>query len=378
MASVRKRGKRWYAIIRTPGGERDRYEQALPEARNRQEAVILAGKMQSAAYGHTESTKRSSATWGRIAAQILLEREEMGDAGTRRNWIPNLRAFVRRFADEVGDMPASQVTRDHAHTYLARRKQEIDAAAKARRRYPSYSTLRKEISFLASIFDRAVQEGAASTNPWKSIKRPPEAPARDRFLSPEEFERLFSASPENRAFRWLLLAYTGARHNEALRIGWGDYDLTAGTIRVPNSKKGNPRLRSAYRVVPLAPRLAQELGRLTPGGNDDAIVDPRGTWTHDIERDWRAAGIAPVRVNDLRHTFATWAAAAGANPWKLAYMLGHASIETTQRYVTLAGLMNLAPPPGFIDFGGKTVGMTFYDEPAKIIAIVADSSDKKG
>lgn len=47
-----------------------------------------------------------------------------------------------------------------------------------------------------------------------------------------------------------------------------------------------------------------------------------------------AAGISkPVRVHGFRHTFATEAVRAGASPFHLKELLGHASIETTVRYV---------------------------------------------
>lgn len=48
-----------------------------------------------------------------------------------------------------------------------------------------------------------------------------------------------------------------------------------------------------------------------------------------------AIGMPDLRIHDLRHTFASWLADAGAHLQDLQDLLGHADIQTTMRYVTL-------------------------------------------
>lgn len=45
-----------------------------------------------------------------------------------------------------------------------------------------------------------------------------------------------------------------------------------------------------------------------------------------------AAGIAHCRFHDLRHTFATRLVQKGKDLYKVARLLGHADVSTTQRY----------------------------------------------
>ena len=57
---------------------------------------------------------------------------------------------------------------------------------------------------------------------------------------------------------------------------------------------------------------------------------------HDFRTSWesacRRAGVWPMRVYDLRHTFGCWAAMKGEDLFTLQRWMGHASITTTQRY----------------------------------------------
>jgi site-specific recombinase XerD len=46
-----------------------------------------------------------------------------------------------------------------------------------------------------------------------------------------------------------------------------------------------------------------------------------------------AAGLAGLRVHDLRHAHASWLLAGGADLQVVKERLGHASIVTTQRYL---------------------------------------------
>jgi integrase len=59
-----------------------------------------------------------------------------------------------------------------------------------------------------------------------------------------------------------------------------------------------------------------------------------------IEAPWRrirgTAGLADVRLHDLRHAFASVAASAGMGLPIIGKMLGHTQAQTTQRYAHLA------------------------------------------
>lgn len=50
----------------------------------------------------------------------------------------------------------------------------------------------------------------------------------------------------------------------------------------------------------------------------------------------RRAGLADVRIHDLRHSFASFLVNAGRSLYKVKQILGHSDVKTTQRYAHLA------------------------------------------
>ncbi len=59
----------------------------------------------------------------------------------------------------------------------------------------------------------------------------------------------------------------------------------------------------------------------------------------DLNRPWKhiraAAGLKGLRIHDLRHNMASWSIAAGNDLYTTGKLLGHSSIQTTQRYAHL-------------------------------------------
>ena len=75
-------------------------------------------------------------------------------------------------------------------------------------------------------------------------------------------------------------------------------------------------------------------------GNPHVIVGNRtGAHLINLQKPWRRiralAGLEDVRIHDLRHTFASVAAASGASLPIIGKLLGHTQAATTQRYAHL-------------------------------------------
>jgi integrase len=132
-----------------------------------------------------------------------------------------------------------------------------------------------------------------------------------------------STAAESRAFRILL--YTGLRPFELCKLTYGH--IVGGVIRV----KGK---RGRIRVIPVMGECKQLLGEGVP----TAHVIP---WRHPVTLSHKfrvvatAAGYGNVRLYDLRHTFGTVMVLAGVDPFHVSKLMGHTSLSTTQRYVTV-------------------------------------------
>lgn len=183
--------------------------------------------------------------------------------------------------------------------------------------------------------------------------------ARIRFLQPVEVEAVLRAGPDDElgptdAAIYLCAVSTGLRQGELLALKWLDVDWLAHRIRVADNF---PRGRSAeadspkshcLRSVPMADRLAGELERHFQRSryrSDDDLVfchphtgnpyDPsklRSRFYDCLER----AGVRRVTFHELRHTFGTQMAAAGAPLRAIQEWMGHADAKTTQIYAHYA------------------------------------------
>jgi integrase len=155
---------------------------------------------------------------------------------------------------------------------------------------------------------------------------------------------------------WLLLATTGARRGEALGLAWEDVDLDAGRIAIRrtlvvigyDTEVSEPKTKKGRRLLTLDPATAavlrqhrehQEAQHVAAGGalleTDYVFADADGHPYHPefiskrFRRASKRAGLPPIRLHDLRHTYATVALAAGIHPKVVSERLGHANIGIT-------------------------------------------------
>ena len=178
-----------------------------------------------------------------------------------------------------------------------------------------------------------------NTNPCKNTRRFKMAP-KERFLSPEEIARLNAVlardefyCPQAVAIVRLLLL-TGCRFGEIAGLRW-DW-IKGRRIFLPDGKSG-PRtvwLSSAARaVIDGIPRYGEDCPWLFPSR-------PATRPITDITFHWNRirveAGLPGLRLHDLRHTWASIAAMNGIDMVTIAKLLGHALVETTERYTHLS------------------------------------------
>ena len=182
-----------------------------------------------------------------------------------------------------------------------------------------------------------------NSNPCRRVKKYA-AVKRERYLTGEEFTRLGAEldrtddegedSPfVTAALRLLIL--TGARLNEILTLKWSFVDLERGLLFLPDSKTGQKSIRlseAAVAVLAGLPRLSGNPHVLPGRVEGGHLINLQKPWRRIRER----AGISDVRIHDLRHSFASVAAASGGSLPMIGKLLGHSQPQTTARYAHLA------------------------------------------
>ena len=197
----------------------------------------------------------------------------------------------------------------------------------------------KGLNLLGQILNYARASGHIEANPVSGIKRNPGI-RRTRFLSRDEICRLHqvldsyargTVSQTQQADIIRLLLLTGCRKYEIVALR--REEVKGDRLELRDSKTGP-------RTVPLNANAQAVLERRMAQRQDSSwvfpsVIDPsrpaaRGLPLWDSVR--REAGIADVRVHDLRHTVASQAVLNGVPLTVIARLLGHSNVRMTTRY----------------------------------------------
>jgi integrase len=198
----------------------------------------------------------------------------------------------------------------------------------------------RTLALLRTVFNLArAWQLFAGDNPGEGIK-PFKEHKRQRYLSPEELERVNVALLDEPDWRWRawfpLAVMLGTRRGELLAMRWADIDFNARTWLIPQTKDGESHL------LPLPAPVIAILAGLPSRGNSEwtfpgtgasgHLVEPKKAWARILEH----AGVEGARIHDLRHTLASWLVAQGFNLPLVGRALNHTQAATTARYAHLA------------------------------------------
>lgn len=224
------------------------------------------------------------------------------------------------------------------------------------------STVQRIIHLFSASLNAAVDAEILAANPAARIKLPPPPPARERWLTPEEYwavvEQLPTTDDQLIAH---VLAQTGLRFGELAGLHWNRVDLDRGVVAVVEvfdeevgDIKAQPKGKRR-RDVPVPGWVADLLAaRERPSGacpvphRSGRCGSPlvfsgpaggvlwRSNWDTVFRGAVRAAGIEAATIHDLRHTYGSWLVQRGVPLVEVARLMGHLSTATTQRYAHLA------------------------------------------
>ena len=274
------------------------------------------------------------------------------DADARREAEPSMADLGRRFLEEYVPVHCKPSTREEYRRSVRLfvdpvigelrvpevQRKDIAALHHGLRDKPYQAN--RTLGVLSKMFNLAEVWGwrPDGSNPCRHVKRYKEH-KRERFLSPEETERLGQVLREAEeempsavaAFRLLLL--TGCRMSEIRDLRW-EY-VKNDCIELRDAKTGG-------RVVPLGPEARAVLSAIPRDEDNPWVIAGRLPGSHltDLQRPWRRirkqAGLEGVRIHDLRHSFASRALALGESLTMIGKLLGHTQVQTTARYAHLA------------------------------------------
>lgn len=233
----------------------------------------------------------------------------------------------------------SQVNHTDIRDYLARLKSAL-----------ARSSVNRKLSALKSLFAYLLKTAVIEKDPSGKVSSPSALMRSPEVLTTEEVEKMITAEDSNLKLtvrnRALLefLYSTGCRVEEAAKLNIEDVDLLGGTVLLKGKRRKEriaPLGRAAVEAMHeyLSLRETVDWNRNCPA----VFITYRGNRLSQrsirrvVKKQARLAGISKrVGPHTLRHSFATHMLENGCNLRTVQQLLGHARLQTTQRYTHLS------------------------------------------
>jgi len=240
---------------------------------------------------------------------------------------------------QIGDVLLSELT----PVLISEHREILSQTETIRKTKKSNATVNRYLAALSTAISTAINEwGWMEDNILRKVSKLKEPRGRVRYFSDEERERFLLACKESHnsdLYVAVILALsTGGRKNEIWGLSWKDVDLKNGFITFEETKNDEPR------SVPLQGHaLELMLKRSKVPRIDTDLVFPSRVdqqkhfdFRRPFQMALRTAKIENFRWHDLRHCAASYLVMAGVDMRTVAEILGHKTLQMTQRYTHLS------------------------------------------
>ena len=325
-------GKTYYLSYRDARGAQRLHKLANAADVSPQQARVLCERARNTiAMGTDPTQQRAQLRTAATVAEFFNDSYLPYIKSYKRSWDTDVSVFRNHILPVIGTDYMDAVTAERVALVMSRANLRLSAA-----------TVNRLLVLLRYMFNLAIRWHTAGVvaNPTATHKLKRLSNHRERFLSAAETQQLIAAvnASPNRMLRFIIpfLLLTGARKREVLNAQWRDVDATRSFWRIPITKSGRER------HVPLSAAAITLLDTVPRKRHCDWIfANPKTLKPYvSIFSSWdtarTAAGLAEVRVHDLRHSFASFLVNAGCSLYEVQKILGHSSVIMTQRYSHLS------------------------------------------
>ncbi len=216
---------------------------------------------------------------------------------------------------------------------------DIERYVAQRARDVAPATVNRELQFLKHLFNVAIADGKAETNPVKAVKLFRENNQRVRFLTDDEESALRQAIGE---VEWPMVAlaiHTGLRQAEQFKLRWDHVDFKTGIITIPRSKHGEARrvpMNDTVRDILRSRQSRLKSPYVFPSATGETPLDARNYMNRVFNKALKRAKVENFTWHCLRHTFASRLVMKGVDLRTVQELTGHKTMTMTLRYSHLS------------------------------------------
>ncbi len=323
-----KRGSTWWCCFVREG---IRYRKSMSTSNRRlaaDRASAFRNKVVNVEFGIRERVRFP--TFGEVYKEMIEKLADKRRASTIERYgvasVPLLRTFKNTRIDQISIESVEKYMRQRTKTKSRKTGRVVEGSTVNR----EIATARRALVLYAKKETRKNKQFTLF-NPFATVEKYAEPEGRDRVVTHAEEAQYLRCCTEPLHSIALLLVETGMRVSEVVALKKADVHPTY--VEVTQSKT-----KSGRRQIPLTPRARAVL--------DFRVAIAKGPWVFPAKSDpnehmrkpnnghaaaLKRSGVAPFRLHDLRHTFASrtgeWARALD-----LREILGHAKIDMTKRY----------------------------------------------
>ena len=304
-----------------------------------QEAITINGKRKFF-YGKTKAEVlrkmrefNENETRGELFRSVADRWYSQHETETTYNAHVFYKTMLKNAQERFGNRRMNEITSKEISLYI----NELALKRYARRTVQGYLTM------FCLIYDYAVLNGYAESNPARLVKLPKTAPAKKRELPDQsDIEKIKKSLDLPFGLFAYFLMLTGLRRGEALALTYDDIDFKGKRITVNKSlywEVNQPSIKetktsSGTRSVILMDALADVLPKNQKGyifGGEKPLTQTvyRRLWQKYCEE----SGIA-CTPHQLRHLYATILYEAGIDEKMAQELMGHSSITVTRDIYT--------------------------------------------
>lgn len=334
MATIRRKGNKWQAIIRKLDG----YPNAYKTWEKKQEAIDWATD---------EEARRASGLYfpDKLKKLTLTQLIDQYIDHTLPSKPKSFKDILRHLNWWKAELGAYSVIVIDTNMIAKLRKKLLDEPIN-KNKMRSTATINRYTSALSAVFSYGLKlHSWLRENPCRRLPKFKESPGRTRILGKEECKRLLFAckhSYNHLILPIILIAITtGMRQGEILNLTWDCIDFNQKLISIKMSKNGRPRSvpltnKVEKYLLQLKEKSQPNIPHLFPSKRRFGHICIRKAWEDVIKR----AKIEEIRFHDLRHTFATYAGQAGASNLQLQTAMGHRTLAMLNQYTHMDGMAN--------------------------------------